>query len=177
MIEYRGDISRQDAQLLVEYASSSNRILEFGPGASTQVMAWAASSDAELVSVETDPWWIKRTQKNLADLGIFRPVEFLLYGTEPAGEFDLIFVDGADDKRLEFASVMWPKLEANGGCMLFHDTRRGNDLAAALQMALSFLGEVRRISINEGESNITVVEKRPRLDYVNWNIVEGRPSV
>ena len=38
-IRYIGDISREDAELLARTAAGARRILEFGAGASTQVLA------------------------------------------------------------------------------------------------------------------------------------------
>lgn len=173
MIPYIGDISKQDADLLAKYARSAKKILEFGSGASTQVLAWAAPEDARVVSVETEPWWIERTKGNLEKLGITRPVEFVAYHDTPGDDYDLVFVDGVDDLRRPFSQIAWLMLKV-GGHLMFHDTRRHHDLSQAMMIPTDYPGEVSEIRICEGESNITVLTKREKLAWEDWNVVEGR---
>lgn len=180
-MEYFGDISREDAGVLAKLAcvSQNRRILEFGSGASTQVLAQSAPRLAQIISIETDPYWIARTEENLAKLRVTRPVWFRPFEDvmelqeEDPTPFDLIFVDGIDRLRPDFAMKTWPLLRI-GGAMLFHDTRRPEDLKVALGIPVAFLGEVEAMLINCSQSNITVLIKREPLLYVNWNAVEGR---
>lgn len=180
MIDYIGDLSRADAELLRNYAQQSGRILEFGVGASTQILASYTRGTVD--SVETDPKWIGKTHARLLDLAVAHLVTFHHYGPfVPVGAWDMIFVDGADELRQPFALHVWANL-AVGGVMLFHDTRRtvphGNSLttdvenACAVIMAHSF--EIERVVLNENNSNTTVITKRGPLLYRDWNRDEGR---
>jgi predicted O-methyltransferase YrrM len=175
-LRYIGDISREDAALLARMAAGARRILEFGAGASTQVLAQSAPAGAEIVTVETKTEWVDRTRENLRRLGISREVRFLPYRgfwRAVAGPFDLIFDDGIDRLRAEFAERAWPML-AVGGCLLFHDTRRPRDVRVALRHAERVFLEVASVELNPEGSNLTVVRKQAPKKYVDWNVVEGR---
>ncbi len=78
-MNYIGDLSQQDAQILASYAGSANRILEFGVGASTQIFAQCAPPGATLTSVDTSKDWIEKTRAHFDTLRITRPVTYLLY--------------------------------------------------------------------------------------------------
>jgi predicted O-methyltransferase YrrM len=175
-LRYIGDISRDDAQLLSRYAASARRILEFGAGASTQVLAQTAPEGAEIVTVETEKSWVERTRKNLERLGIARRIQFVRYRgfwRAVQGPFDFIFDDGVDRLRGDFAQRAWPLL-AVGGALLFHDTRRPRDARTALRFVETVFLEVASVHLNAEGSNITVVRKQAPLRYVDWNVVEGR---
>ena len=175
-LRYIGDISREDAQLLSRYATGARRMLEFGAGASTQVLAQSAPEGAEIVTVETDSGWIGRTRRNLQLLGVTREVKFVPYrGFWRAlrGPFDFIFDDGIDRRRGEFSEHAWPLL-AIGGALLFHDTRRAADARVALRQVERVFLEVASVHLNAEGSNITVVRKQAPLTYVDWNVVERR---
>ena len=175
-LRYIGDISREDARLLASAAAGARRILEFGAGASTQVLAQSAPDGAEIVTVETEPEWVERTRGNLRRLGISREVRFLPYRgfwRESKGPFDLILDDGKDRLRADFAERAWPLL-AVGGSMLFHDTRRPRDARTALRHVERVFLEVASVHLNPEGSNLTVVRKQAPLEYVDWNVAEGR---
>jgi hypothetical protein len=174
--EFVGDLSVTDAKILYERASASRRILEFGVGGSTQI--FAQCMPRAFVCVDTNANWIKRTKDNLSRISHddwcapqFVPYDFFKF----EGEFDLIFVDGAPEKRLDFAMRAWPLLAVNGR-MIFHDTRRFEYFREAAWVIQSFFNEVSRVSININESNLTVIEKGPKLVYENWNETEGKPA-
>jgi len=169
-----GDLSIDDATVLHRVGSYSNRILEFGVGGSTQI--FAQTKPDVLVSVDTDLTWIERTRFNLKliDGEITQP-HFVPYDLFMGGSFDLIFVDGVPDKRLDFAMKVWPML-SEYGAMIFHDTRRIEYLREATWVVQSFFDEVRYVSINESDSNLTIIEKGPSLPYENWNETEGKPA-
>ena len=168
-IRYIGDISREDAELLARTAAGARRILEFGAGASTQVLAQSASEGAEIVTVETKPDWVERTRANLRRLGIRREVRFVPYRgfwRSVQGPFEMIFDDGIDRLRAEFAERAWP--------MLFHDTRRPRDARTALRQVERVFLEVASVHLNPEGSNLTVVRKQAPQAYVDWNVAEGR---
>ena len=163
---------------MVRHAGAAGRILEFGSGASTQVLAQSCPGDATIVSVETDPAWIERTRGNLARLGITRAVRFVPYkdwtrAIPDEQPFDLIFNDGVDKLRGRFAEETWPLLKV-GGYLLFHDTRRPRDVKNALAIVGKFANEISSVTLNEAGSNITVVRRKPPEPWVDWNVVEGR---
>jgi hypothetical protein len=174
MIFYIGDISKQDAQVLARHATIANSVLEFGCGASTQILRHYCKGI--VTSVETMPIWIDRTKQNLDLLGITKPVEFYIYGNDPNDEtvvYDFIFSDGLPELRLDFALKHWDRLRV-GGVMAFHDTRRDHDFWLALQLMLAHHEEIEAAQFNVWSSNITCIRKRPPLPYENWNTVEGR---
>jgi predicted O-methyltransferase YrrM len=175
-LRYIGDISREDAQLLSRFAAGARRILEFGAGASTQVLAQTAPEGAEIVTVETDARWVERTRRNLRLLGVTRELKFLPYRgfwRLLQGQFDFILDDGIDRRRADFAQRAWPLL-AVGGAMLFHDTRRPADARTALRQVERVFLEVATVELNADGSNITVVRKQAPLEYVDWNVAERR---
>jgi predicted O-methyltransferase YrrM len=182
MIHYIGDLSRRDAELLRVLAVKADRILEFGAGASTQI--FAAYGRGTVETVETDLEWIEKTHRNFLAIGIERTITFHIWQAfVPVGPYSLIFVDGIDELRREFAFKTWPTL-AIGGVMCFHDTRRTaphgasktSDIQNALAIAETFSPEVDRVVLNQADSNITVVTKRAPLLLEDWNAIEGRTA-
>ena len=176
--QFTGDLSLEDADVLAQYASQSQSILEFGSGGSTQLMA--QSSAESITSVETEASWIQLTQERLSQIANARPVEFVGYTTEFNQEFDLIFVDGLWQHRFDFATNVWKYLKPTG-VMIFHDTRRDFDFANAVDVAKVFFNEISQIDVNARatngrSSNMTVLHKKAHEPYVNWNDVEGKPS-
>jgi len=175
-LRYIGDISREDAALLARAAAGARRILEFGAGASTQVLARSAPAGAEIVTVETKPAWVERTRENFRRLGISREVRFVPYRgfwRAVEGSFDLILDDGVDRLRARFAERAWPML-AVGGSMFFHDTRRPRDARVALRQVERVFLEVASVELNPEGTNLTVVRKQEPQRYVDWNVAEGR---
>lgn len=173
MIEYVGDVSRRDALVLREFAESSQRILEFGAGASTQILA--SYGLGSVTSVETDPAWVAKTERNLAKLRARQPVTFRPYKDFRPERYDLIFVDGRWDLRAEFAAATWPALII-GRAMLFHDTRREKDVRYLCRFIEAHATEIDRVVLNRGNSNITVVVKREPLLLEDYNAIEGRTT-
>ena len=180
-MKYVGDLSRQDAALLERYARGARSVLEFGAGGSTQIIAQALPEGASFLSLDTEPRWIATTRENLRRLGVEDRCQLHRYDdwTPDATQFDLIFDDGVGRLRLDFALRSFPLL-AIGGALLFHDTRRQRDIRNVLALVDIFFEEIEHVHLNEraegASSNITVVRKKSRESYVNWNVAEGRPS-
>jgi predicted O-methyltransferase YrrM len=175
-MRYIGDLSKQDVETLIEYSQDSKRILEFGVGGSTQVLAQCATGKTEIISIDTDTGWIEKTKSNFKLLNIEKEVSFVDYNSWKEfaqGTFDFIFDDGVDYLRLPFALESWDKLEI-GGFILFHDTRRQSDMRNVMELVTARHNEVDYVICNVNGSNITVVKKKALEPYVNWNIVEGR---
>ncbi len=170
-MNFIGDLSRQDADVLEEYGHRSPRILEFGAGGSTQI--FAQCQPMFLISVETAQVWIDRTKKNLARFQPCTDPIFVQYDEHPIQEFDLIFVDGFWDLRLDFARKTWPLLRRNG-VMIFHDTRRSFDAENVFKIAKTYWDEVGKIYMNLDDSNCSVIYKCPKVKYENWNETEGK---
>lgn len=178
---YIGDLSSQDAAVLAGAARCSASILEFGVGASTQIFAQYASPRARIVSLDTCEDWIARTAAVLRAMQLGSAVTFHDYAgwtqeqelAAPQPCYDLLFDDGIDDLRLDFALRAWPWLKA-GGRLIFHDTRRSRDWANVLRFASVAYLEISSIEANKDGSNLTVVTKQPSVAYENWNIAEGR---
>lgn len=180
-MKYIGDLSRQDAVLLEVYARKARAVLEFGAGGSTQIIAQSLSEGASFLSLDTEPRWIATTRENLRRLGTEHRCELRLYAdyTPDAMPLDLVFIDGLRSLRRDFALRCFPYL-ASTGVMLFHDTRRQEDVRDVLALVDTFFEEIEHVHLNErvegASSNITVVRKKPREPYVDWNAAEGRPA-
>lgn len=179
MTKFIGLLSNQDAVVLERYAAKSRAILEFGSGGSTHIFAQAAPPQAKIVSVDTDPAWIDRTKDVLTRLGRPGAVAFQTYAeweklTCKAGEFSLVFVDGATELRLPFARKAWGCL-AIGGHMIFHDTRNKKYRANALTLIAQFADEIDLILLNENSSNTSAIRKKRRERLVDWTKTEGKP--
>lgn len=170
-MKFIGDLSLQDADLLQSLSSYSKRILEFGAGGSTQIFAQCFPKT--LHSVETSIYWLKLTGYRIDQLpGATKPV-FLKYGEECDNEYDLIFVDGMDCLRKEFAFRSWKQLDERG-CLIFHDTRRGPDISLVSSFIESHYNEICLIEPNLRDSNCTVIWKKKYQPYINWQEVEGK---
>lgn len=175
-IKFIGDLSLEDADLLAGYAQTANSILEFGSGGSTQIFAQFEAST--VISVETDINWIQLTQTRLKQIN--KEVKFVSYTTDFNQLFDLIFVDGVDYLRRDFAIETWKYLK-DSGVMIFHDTRRFQDFQNAAWVAQLYFNEIKRIDVNAAasngcSSNITVLHKKAHEPYVNWNLTESKPQ-
>ena len=177
-LKWTGDLSLQDADVLVHYGMQSRNALEFGCGGSTQLLAQVCLN---VTSVETVPEWIDVVRKRLANIENKRAdVAFRSYTDEVEGMFDLIFVDGVKGRRLSFASRMWERLHT-GGIMLFHDTRKDWGVELIKQFVTVKFAEIGLIDINafasDGQqSNITVIQKRQQSPYIFWQAVENKPK-
>ena len=174
MINYIGDISIADAQVLMKFAEVSTSILEFGVGGSTQILQEYRPGISEMLSVDTSQEWIERTQDNLARLKIPRVHQMLLYKDwQPSGEYDLIFDDGVDDLRLQFALSTFPLLKI-GGYLLMHDTRRYRDMRNFAEVMTHFGNNIDLVQLNLQGSNISVMRKKAHEPYINWQETEGK---
>lgn len=181
-MNYIGDLSREDAQVLARLARESSRILEFGVGGSTQIFAQAVPAHARIVSLETEALWISKTEAVLEALGRRGLVEFRRYAnwasTQASGpaEYDLVFDDGVADLRLEFAQKAWGSLKI-GGALLFHDTRRRADARNLFDFCCEHHLEIESVEVNAGSSNLSIVRKKIAQPYVDWNKAEGRTKL
>ena len=173
MIDYIGDISKQDAVVLKELAEQSNRILEFGCGASTQVLA--AYTKGTVISVETAPAWIRKTKEHLERISL-PEVTFKSYDEfkeAPWGLYDLVFNDGVLGLRREFALLVWDLIPATG-MLCFHDTRTTPVILDVAALFSAKSAEISLMEVNKDHSNITVIHKRSAEHYENWNLIEGK---
>ena len=171
--QFIGDLSMEDANVLARLGKSSKRILEFGVGGSTQI--FAQCNPEKFVAVETDQKWIDLTSSRLKFICDRKEPTFVPYDLYTEDQYDLILVDGVDHLRLDFATKTWPWLQV-GGVMAFHDTRRFVDFQHAMWIAQLHFSEISQIDVNVENSNLTLIHKREKLPYVNWNEMEGKPD-
>ena len=145
-----GDLSLQDADILAQYSRKSSSVIEFGVGGSTHIIAQCTAHNS--INVETDPKWIAITKSHI-DRIVDNPskVTFCQYKEMDAlianKTFDLVFVDGIDDLREDFANKTWPLLSEHG-VMIFHDTRRLADFKNVIHVAEANFLEVKNISFS-----------------------------
>jgi precorrin-6B methylase 2 len=173
-VSFVGDLSLEDASVLADEARQRLNVIEFGSGGSTQI--FAQCSAGSVFSIETESEWIEKTSKNLEVLGLKNKVIFASYGFYPgSGNYDLVFVDGAPNLRLEFATHAWKRLNV-GGVMIFHDTRRFEYFREAAWIMQLHFNEIDKVEINHKGSNLTLIYKGEPKNYVNWNETEGKPA-
>jgi hypothetical protein len=171
MFQFVGDLSREDAALLQNHALASVKILEFGAGGSTQIFAQCCPQ--LLVSVETSIHWLRLTGYRIDQFKKKTLPTFVKYGEYPKTEYDLIFVDGLDHLRRDFAFQSWRHL-SNDGCLIFHDTRRDPDIDIAATFIKFHWNEIDSVEVNKDNSNCTVITKKKYLPYENWQETEGK---
>lgn len=181
-MKWVGDLSLSDAEVLVKFGKSSKRILEFGVGGSTHLLSQCLPE--ELISLDTDTNWLNITKTKMTQLK-GTEVSFKDYAELDkiidikSNFFDMIFVDGVDSLRYEFALKTWDLLKV-GGVMIFHDTRRVEDAGNVVNTALKYFNEVSSIDLNIADSlgissNMSVITKKELEPYINWNLAEGKP--
>jgi predicted O-methyltransferase YrrM len=178
---YVGDLSGADADLLARLARDAERILEYGVGASTQIFAQAAARRTNILSLDTEDYWIDRTREILDELVPGHGVRLQRFERLTAlddladGSFDLVFDDGHEDLRLEFGLASW-RLLRTGGKLVLHDTRRRGDVGNVLLLAARFFREIERIDLNPGGSGLSIFHKCARKPYIDWNKQEDRAA-
>ena len=179
MIEYIGDISSADASVLAAWAEQSFDILEFGMGASTQVIAHYTK--CKVISIDTSPTWLQKTESNLNRLNIPRSKYELIQFNElyeiehvmSSHDWDFVFDDGVDHMRRPFGTIVWPYIKKNGWLAL-HDQRRKHDWDNAAAIINRYWEEIGTVYYNHRDSNITFIEKREKpAIYSNWQIDEN----
>jgi hypothetical protein len=170
-MNYLGDLSKQDYEVLKDLSLNSRNILEFGIGGSTQILR--NFSDGNLTSVETSQFWIDITKRNLQFLKIEKDVTFLLYDefNPKVEQYDLIFNDGIDSLRNEFGIKFWQNLKV-GGTIAYHDTRRIQDIQNVINLVNNFKDEVESIIFNKDNSNITLIKKKNKDGVIFNNIID-----
>lgn len=179
MKKFIGDLSKADAELLERYAARARSTLEFGVGGSTQIIAQSVPDGALFTSIDTDSGWIDKTRYKLQRLGVENRCLMIPYENwvPDARGYDLIFNDGAGSMRLEFGLKAFPYLKI-GGSLLFHDTRRPQDIKNVLSIAETFFEEIERIDLNQRvdgvSSNITAILKKEKEPLVSWNAIERK---
>jgi hypothetical protein len=192
-MDYLGDLSKYDYEVLKTYSKKSNNILEFGVGASTQILR--NYCNGKLTSVDTSDFWIDLTKKNLEFLNINKTVDYYLYDDfSPNNEmFDFIFNDGVDSLRNGFGVNIWKNLSV-GGVIAYHDTRRNIDINNVINLINTHKDEIESVYFNEGDSNITLIKKKnkdgnsfndfinvgeilSKFKYYDWNDIEGKTRV
>jgi predicted O-methyltransferase YrrM len=176
-IKFIGDLSKQDVSVLIKYIKKASNILEFGVGGSTQIICKIKKKSARFISIDTSQDWIDRTIDNLQLLSIKADVNFFLYGNwEQSIEgisFDFIFDDGVPDLRKDFGLTVWKYLNV-GGSLLIHDTRTIERIRDVELIIDNYYLEIDSILANTNHSNITVITKKMKEPYTDWNIVENK---
>ncbi len=168
-IKWVGGLSLEDADVLAKFGRGSNSILEFGVGGSTMIFAQTLINNGRVISLDTSTIWITEVKKRMSLIGKHAPVEFHLIEDIPllkasGCKFNLIFIDGRWIQRLEIALSTWEMLSPSG-IMLFHDTRKQQDLLMVQDFLVQKITELDCVQYNVPESNgkdscITIITKR-----------------
>ena len=175
-LKWIGDLSLQDADILVNYARNAKNILEFGCGGSTQLFIQVCSN---VTSVETHSEWIEVVNKRICNINPLYKVNFKEYTVVFEDTYDLIFVDGVIEKRLEFATEAWKYLNVDG-VLIFHDTNKSWGKNLVKKFFTRYLNEIdfvllNTLASNGKQSNMSIFKKRIHSPFVNWQKVENKP--
>lgn len=175
MIDFVGDLSKADAEVLADFATMSKDILEFGCGGSTQILAHF--TEGKVISLDTERVWMEKTAAHLARLKIEPGKCYILpyegWIEKPDGMYDLVFNDGADSLRRYFGLAVWKHIKP-GGWLLLHDQRRRPDWDTTAHIISEYWQEIGNVYYNYEDSNITCIQKRikPAI-YENWQETEN----
>ena len=173
-----GELGRSDIQVLAEHAQRSHRILEFGCGGSTMLFAQFSPPGSRIVSLDTERGWIDRTRDALKRLDANR-VEFLPYAgwagrLEGWPWFDLVFVDGLESERMNFAAEAWRLLQP-GGVMIYHDGLWAQVVEMVLRQVGTTFQSVDSVTFCAQRSNCIVIRKKVELPFGN-DPIPDRPE-
>lgn len=187
MRKFIGDLSTQDEKTLRFLATISHDILEFGVGGSTQIIQQEIQSlaadgidDINFLSLDTSQEWIDITIKNMTKMNL--PIPWIAHYEHfmnpdvlqhhPKEHFDLVFDDGVDNLRRDFAERIWPYIKPEG-VLAFHDTRRPADMDNFLYIVNKFKDEIETVDFNVDNSNISLIWKKNPTPFENWQITEN----
>lgn len=111
--------------------SQPQRILEIGTaiGFSAVLMAQHLQTDGKLVTIDRYPKMFERAKENFSRLGLTNQIELIEGDAEHvlpqlAGSFDLIFMDSAKAKYVDFLPECM-RLLATGGVLIIDDVFQG----------------------------------------------------
>lgn len=182
-MKWVGHLSREDAGMLSALSVSCS-VVEFGAGGSTMIFAQNAD---HVLTIDTKNEWLLKTGERLDRLDVSAKCKMInlddfssvITEVGSSGEYDIAFIDGERDKRLEVAHMLWPML-CDYGMMLWHDTLRPQDAKDVYDFATEHHLEVRSIVSNPVynglRTNLTIIHKRPAEEYHNWRYTEGKPN-
>ena len=187
-IKWVGGLSLEDADVLAMMGKRAQSILEFGVGGSTLIFSQVlVPQNGKLVSIDTVAPWIEEVKKRMALIENHVPVEYCLVDEIPLLEasgckFDLIFIDGLWKRRLDVALKTWSMLSP-GGKMMFHDTRKQQDVLMVQDLLCQRITDVEMVQYNLPASNgadscVTIITKRDvpfvmhRHQYIDQQSVE-----
>ena len=172
-----------DAAVLATVARGK-RVLEFGAGGSTQIFAQVAR---EVVTVESDSNWVEITRHNVARIlererrlappdPVGAPGLFLDANVDlaiPRGSYDVVFIDSLPVTRPQCARMSFDLL-ADGGCMVFHDTRVSCIREIVTTISGEFMMSVGAVMFDIHGSNLSSIVRGRAPAYENWNEVEEK---
>ena len=161
----QGDLSRADVIELVRLCRGK-RVVEFGMGGSTLILARCAAS---LASYETDRRWLDRTWKRMKKITDTCSFSLDMWSGQLVDFGDALFVDGEAKHR-----ATWLREYAGEfATVIVHDSRQPDDFSSAMQAMQSHFLQIESIDCHVNNSNLLVFHMRPEpLVYVNWNEAE-----
>jgi len=175
-----GSLSIQDAIIFSKQVENCQKVLEFGCGASTQIIAQCSNKDSLIYSVDTNQKWMDGVKEFITnEMSINKNISFVSFENKNSikeKDFDLIFDDGLAKNRLDFALWSWSKLKSNNGKLIIHDTRRPGEINLVSTIFQKYGNEISNISVNPNHSSLTIITKKELEPYSDWNVVEKRQS-
>ncbi len=172
----QGDLSRQDAAVLLELCQGKN-VVEFGVGGSTLLIARVAQS---LRSYDTSSEWLGRTAARIRkiepELSCVPEFSHVAHVADDIQECDVLFIDGKGDDRF-----LWLKFFPKCKVLICHDSL--GDTGGHGPTLYHVMGELfnnrlcveylDRADFHYKGSNMAVVYRRPEpIQYHNWNLTE-----
>lgn len=189
-LKWVGSISLQDADILAMYGKRSEKVLDFGVGGSTLILAQTCK---DVTAVETNPSWIDRVSARAQTVGCRENIKFFtmngIFESPPSfNTFDFVFIDGVPSERLPFARQAWKWLKV-GGTMAFHDANRWAEGVGIREFAGNMDYNISRCDFmppaSDGKrSNLALFVKsanKPALPHepIDWaesEMLNGRPK-
>lgn len=176
-----------------------NRILEIGTavGFSAMLMARYLPEDGELITIERSPHMIDKARDNVERMGFSDKIKIIYEDAKDAlpkieGQFDLVFMDSAKSKYIEYFPYCM-KLLKKGGIMIVDDIfqggtilddimeipRRDRTIHKKLNMFLDFVNSddaIKSTLVPLGDG-IVMIRKEKEKDYMFILEKLEKPSV
>lgn len=160
------DLSRADVRVLHRLCAGK-RVVEFGCGGSTVLLGMLAG---HVTSYDTDPSWVKRTQRRLARERATTCDAVVLCGPEPPAVLpvaDVYFIDGHPPHRAAWIKAVIAHDAAP--VIIVHDSRSEVMTEVSAAIVHPFTLSLRTIVFHPDESNMMVITIGKPVVRRNWN--------
>ena len=172
----KGDLSRADAVILVEYATGK-KVLEVGVGGSTVLLSMFNTQP--VISFDNNKEWIDRTQSNLNTYsGFLKSKATIRYSDDYSNihkhfyeDIHFVFIDCEPRYRWKCFDLLFNKA-ATGTIFMFHDSATDYVKDLVLKALTQYYFRIASIEQHIRGSNMSCIIKGEKKVYENWNNTE-----